>query len=118
MLSSGFPANPGELPTSPEAGESVQPDPMNQVPKEARASSGKRTNPQRGVPATKGDRRWQEGVGEQSYEPIVPAKVGNRRAPARGGHDTHWREGGNASTRSRIRETQNSRTGVKWNTVD
>src|SRR6201988_4801270 len=58
----------------------------NQVPREARASPGKRIDPQRGVPATKGDRRWQEGVGEQSYEPIVPTKVGNRRAPARGGH--------------------------------
>jgi hypothetical protein len=31
---------------------------------------------------------------EQSYNPIVPMKVGNRRAPARGGHGTHWREGG------------------------
>ncbi len=36
---------------------------------------------------------------EQSYEPIVPAKVGNRRAPARGGHGTHWREGANKRTR-------------------
>jgi hypothetical protein len=33
--------------------------------------------------------------GEQSYDPIVPAKVGNRRASARSGHGTHWREGGN-----------------------
>src|SRR5499433_2181700 len=64
-------------------------------PGEARASPGKRIDPQRGVPATKGDRRRQEGVGEQSYEPIVPTKVGNRRAPARGGHGTQWREGGN-----------------------
>ena len=62
-------------------------------PRETRASPGKRTDPQRGVPANKGDRRRQEGVGEQSYEPIVPMKVGNRRAPARGGHGTHWREG-------------------------
>ena len=23
----------------------------------------------------------------------TPTKVGNRRAPARGGHGTHWREG-------------------------
>src|SRR5215470_12119986 len=67
----------------------------NQVPRETRVSPGKRTDPQRGVPATKGDRRGQEGVGEQSYEPIVPTKVANRRAPARGGHGTHWREGGN-----------------------
>ncbi len=28
---------------------------------------------------------------EQSYEAIVPVKVGNRRAPATGGHGTHWR---------------------------
>src|SRR5271167_2554249 len=35
---------------------------------------------------------------EQSYDPIVPMKVGNRRAPARGGHGTHWREGGSKRT--------------------
>jgi len=34
---------------------------------------------------------------EQSYN-IVPMKVGNRRAPARGGHGTHWREGGSKRT--------------------
>ena len=33
--------------------------------------------------------------GEQSYDPIVPAKVGNRRASLRSGHGTHRREGGN-----------------------
>jgi len=33
---------------------SAQPE-WNQVPREARASPGKRTNPRRGVPATKGD---------------------------------------------------------------
>jgi hypothetical protein len=33
--------------------------------------------------------------GEQSYDPIVPVKVGNRRASLRSGHGTHWREGGN-----------------------
>ena len=32
-------------------------------------------------------------------------KVGNRRAPERGGHDTHWREGGNKRT-NRSRETR------------
>jgi hypothetical protein len=32
---------------------------------------------------------------EQSYDPIVPVKVGNRRASVRSGHGTHWREGGN-----------------------
>ena len=36
--------------------------------------------------------------GEKSYEPVVPVKVENRRAPARGGHDIHWREGANRWT--------------------
>ncbi len=35
---------------------------------------------------------------EQSYEAIVPMKVANRRAPATGGHGSHWREGLNKST--------------------
>jgi hypothetical protein len=35
---------------------------------------------------------------EQSYEPVVPMKVGNRRASERSGHGTHWREGGNKRT--------------------
>ena len=35
---------------------------------------------------------------EQSYDPIVPMKMGNRRAPARGGHGTHLREGGSKRT--------------------
>ncbi len=35
---------------------------------------------------------------EQSYNPIVPTKVGNRRAPERGGHGTRWREGGSKRT--------------------
>jgi hypothetical protein len=37
-------------------------------------------------------------VDEQSYEPTVPMKVGNRRASERSGHGTHWREGGNKRT--------------------
>jgi len=48
---------------------------------------------------------------EQSYEPLVPEKVGNRRAPARGGHGTHWREGGeqgDVSAEGNIAETQSS----------
>lgn len=36
--------------------------------------------------------------GEQSYNPIVPMKVGNRRASARSGHGIHWREGGSKRT--------------------
>jgi hypothetical protein len=35
---------------------------------------------------------------EQSYEPIVPTNVGNRRASARSGHGAHGREGGNKRT--------------------
>ena len=35
---------------------------------------------------------------EQSYNPIVLMKVENRRAPARGGHGIHWREGGSRRT--------------------
>ena len=35
---------------------------------------------------------------EQSYNPILPRKAGNRRAPERGGHGTRWREGGSRRT--------------------
>jgi hypothetical protein len=35
---------------------------------------------------------------EQSYDPVVPVRVGNRRASARSGHGTQWREGGNKRT--------------------
>ena len=44
------------------------------------------------------DRRGHGRMLEQSYDPIVPMKVGNRRAPARGGHGTRWREGGSRRT--------------------
>ena len=44
------------------------------------------------------DRRKHGRMLEQSYDPIVPTKVGNRRAPERGGHGTHWREGGSKRT--------------------
>ena len=76
---------------------SAQPK-WNQVPRDVRVAHGKRTNPRRGEPAAEGDQRWQARVGEWSYEPIVPAKVENRRAPERGGHGSHWREGANRST--------------------
>jgi hypothetical protein len=42
----------------------------------------------------RGDRRKHGWMLEQSYNLIVPTKVGNRRAPETGGHGTHWREGG------------------------
>ena len=35
---------------------------------------------------------------EQSYNPIVLTKVANCRAPERGGHRSHWREGGSRRT--------------------
>ena len=35
---------------------------------------------------------------EQSYDPVLPMKVGNRRASERSGHGTHWREGRNRCT--------------------
>src|SRR5215471_14620498 len=44
------------------------------------------------------DRRKRGRIWEQSYNPIVLMKVENRRAPARGGHGTHWREGGSRRT--------------------
>jgi hypothetical protein len=57
------------------------------------------------------DRRKHGRMVEQSYNPIVPVKVGNRRASARSGHETHWREGGSKRTnllKGDIIETQNS----------
>jgi hypothetical protein len=56
-----------------------------------RASNGRGTGHQ-GRPEVSGTGR------EQSYDPIVPMKVENRRAPETGGHGIHWREGGNKST--------------------
>src|SRR5215468_9760217 len=44
------------------------------------------------------DRRKRGRIWEQSYDPIVLRKVENRRAPARGGHGIHWREGGSKRT--------------------
>jgi hypothetical protein len=95
MLSTGLPVNPGGLAASPEPGVSVQPDPNEPGPNGSEGAPGKRTDPQRGVPGGKGDQSRRGRGSEQSYEPIVPVKVANRRAPARGGHDTHRREGGN-----------------------
>jgi RNA-directed DNA polymerase len=37
-------------------------------------------------------------MAEQSYDPILPMKVENCRAPERGGHRIHWREGGSRCT--------------------
>jgi len=71
MLPKGFPRNPGELSIPSSLWE---------------------------VPLAKGNQRRAGRMAEQSYEPIVPVKEGNRRAPARGGHGTRWREGANKRT--------------------
>src|ERR1700730_7773127 len=121
MLSKGVPVNPGELPTSPRAGcGSTQPE-RNQVPRERRVSHGKRTNPRRGVPVAKGDRRRPGRVGEQSYEPILPLKVANRRAPRKGAATIPT--GGKGRTGRRIDGAPHTRDielekYVKWNSVD
>src|SRR5215471_5398650 len=122
MLSSGFPVNPGELPTSPEPGESVQPDRNGtRSPRETRASPGKRTDPPRGVPVTKGDRKRQEGSRRAVVRTHSTDEAGEPQG-SRKGRPRYPLEGRgeqvDASTRSRIRETQNSRTDVKWNSVD
>ena len=52
----------------------------------------------REVRATKGRPEEVRMDREQSYNPIVLTKVENRRAPARGGHGIHWREGGSRRT--------------------
>ena len=95
MLSSGFPVNPGELPASRARWARVPPNPKRTGSLEHEGRSMEANNPQRGKPVAKGNRRRQLRVDEQSYEPIVPRKVENRRAPARGGHGIHWREGAN-----------------------
>ena len=91
----GTPCEPRRALYLSRTGRRFSPTRMEPGPEGNEGVPGKRTNPRRGVPATKGDQRRQGRVGEQSYEPIVPVKVANRRAPARGGHGTHWREGGN-----------------------
>jgi len=62
---------------------------------------GSEADPHEEKPVAKGNRRRQLRVDEQSYESILPMKVENRRAPARGGHGIHWREGTNRSMHRR-----------------
>jgi hypothetical protein len=81
MFPKGFPRNPGELAISPLTRA------VTRSPRE-----------------TRGDREWMD---EQSYDLIVPVKVGNRRASERSGHGTHWREGGNKRTNLSIRKQGN-----------
>ena len=96
MLPKGFPVNLGELPVSAAHWASVRPNPnVTRSPGTREIPKGSEQALDEQQPVAKGDRRQQLRADEQSYEPIVPMKVANRRAPARGGHDTHWREGAN-----------------------
>jgi hypothetical protein len=102
MLTKGFPVNPGELSTSRDRWVWWHPTQRHPVPG-GRGRPPRRANKPSPLekPAAKGNRRCRPRVEEQSYAPIVPMKVGNRRAPARGGHGTHWREGANRSMHRR-----------------
>ena len=95
MLSKGFPTNPGDLAVS-------LPAETGWVRLTARdQASGGTDAPSRGAKKHPAERyRDRQGrpeangmVEEESYDPIVPVKVGNR-----GRTGTHWREGGNKRT--------------------
>jgi hypothetical protein len=77
----GTPREPRRARYLSRTGPRFSPTRMEPGPEGNEGVPGKRTNPRRGVPATKGDQRWQERVGEQSYEPIVPVKVGTAGLP-------------------------------------
>ena len=95
----------GFCPTQKEPG----PEGNEGVPREANRPSTWSTCRQ-GRPEVAGTGR------QQSYEPIIPTKVGNRRASVRSGHGTHWREGvnrltyrcGATYTRHRTRESMSN----------
>lgn len=96
MLPQGFPVNLGELPVSAAWWASVRPNPnTTRSPGMRVLPMGSEQTLDEQKPVAKGNRRQQLRADEQSYEPIVPMKVANRRAPVRGGHGTHWREGAN-----------------------
>ena len=96
MLSQGLPVNLGELSVSAAWWASVRPNPnLTRSPGTREIPAGSEQALDEQKPVAKGDRRQQLRTDEQSYELIVPMKVENRRAPARGGHDIHWREGAN-----------------------
>ena len=97
MLTKGFPVNPGELPASPQSGHPVAPNPKTPGLRGERDAPERSERPSSGVSCGQGKPEAQARAGEQSYDSIVPMKVENRRAPARGGHDIHWREGMNRS---------------------
>jgi hypothetical protein len=90
-----IPREPRRAPYLSRTGRGSAQPKWNQVPRERGRPTGSEQTLDEENPAAKGDRRRRARVGEQSYEPIVPAKVENRRAPERGGHGSHWREGVN-----------------------
>ena len=112
MLIKGLPVNPGELPASTHIWAQVAPNPKTPGLRRARVASVRSERPSSGVSCGQGKPEAQARADEQSYETIVPMKVENRRAPARGGHGIRWREGWNRSmdrraatcTRPRTRE--------------
>src|SRR5208283_3826551 len=97
MLTKGFPVNPGELSASPLFGHLVAPKPKTPGLRRARAASDRSERPSDGVSCCRGKPQAQARAVEQSYDSIVPMKVENRRAPIRGGHGIHPREGMNRS---------------------
>jgi hypothetical protein len=99
MLPKGLPANPGELSIFSRSMGPVHPTTTNQVPPGCGALLGEsKETPTEEISARQGRPEASEKGGEQSYESMVPMKVGNRRAPARGGHGIHWRDGTNKPT--------------------
>jgi hypothetical protein len=101
MLTKGLPVNPGELPASPQLGHLVAPNQKTPGLRGARAAPERSERPSSGVSCRQGKPEAQARAGEQSYDSILPMKVENRRAPARGGHGIHWREGMNRSMNRR-----------------
>ena len=101
MLIKGLPVNPGELSVSPHNWAQVAPNPKTPGLRRVRVASVRSERPSSGVSCGQGKPEAQARAGEQSYESIVPMKVENCRAPARGGHGIHWREGRNRSMHRR-----------------
>jgi hypothetical protein len=90
--------NPGELATSLELARGSRAIEVEPGLRDERVEPVEANPPSPRSAATKGNRRWRSRVNQQSYDPIVPVKVGNPRAPGRGGQGTHWREGVNRWT--------------------
>ena len=117
MLTKGLPVNPGELPASPLSGHLVAPNPKTPGLRGARAAPARSERPSSGVCCGQGKPEAQARAGEQSYDSILPMKVENRRAPARGGHGIHWKgrdEQVDVSAQRYRHETLNSRRHVQW----